>query len=290
MSQLSISSIQSYRMLAFLPTTFIAVFRGRKGAFISWVLTTIGMIGFLFVPHNADLLREGTNAWLFGSIDGLILTMIIGQFFHMSSQLSFVHTRLALAHTELQQKTLDLEVLNGQLQEMVVTDPLTELPNHRAMAMALEQEIERSEKDGFSCSLLFLDIDHFKGLNDKYGHPAGDYALHKFSQIAQMQLRATDIVGRWGGEEFIVILPETSLKEAQHIAERLRIAVSQHTFEIERGLHLSCSIGLASYPEQAATGEGLLSTADQAMYLAKHRGRNQVCTAEELQFTPNLVH
>lgn len=169
-----------------------------------------------------------------------------------------------------------IEEKNMRLQALSTTDPLTELPNHRALLARLEQEMERAQRSSRSCSLLFLDLDHFKALNDSYGHRVGDSILRDFAGVLSTNTRSMDTVGRWGGEEFIAMLPEATTNEALEIAERIRTAVSFHSFGSNGGLHLTCSIGVACYPEHGTDQEALINAADQAMYGAKHLGRNQI--------------
>jgi two-component system, cell cycle response regulator len=176
----------------------------------------------------------------------------------------------------LQKQNSLLEVANTRLEALATTDPLTELPNHRALVTTISNEMERAQRYQRSCTLLFFDLDHFKALNDGYGHAIGDEILIAFSHLIRQHIRNIDIVGRWGGEEFLAILPETTQQEASVIAEQLREVVSQQTFNIGGGLHLTCSIGMASYPLHATDLNSLVNAADQAMYAAKRLGRNQV--------------
>lgn len=181
----------------------------------------------------------------------------------------------------VRERTTELEAANLRLQGLATTDPLTGLPNHRALVAALDQEIERSNRFERSCALLFFDLDHFKAVNDVYGHAAGDTALRELSSVIVRSLRGMDTVGRWGGEEFVVILPETDDKEAQLVAERMRSAVAAYSFPIGGGVHMTCSAGIAVYPTDALHRIDLVSAADQAMYAAKRLGRNQVRRADD---------
>ncbi len=179
-------------------------------------------------------------------------------------------------YQEIEEKNARLAENNTRLLTLSTTDPLTELPNHRALLATFKQELERAQRYSRPCSLLFLDLDHFKAFNDGYGHTAGDTVLREFADTLKTTIRSMDTVGRWGGEEFVVILPEATAEEALKIAEKIRKAVSFHSFDINGGLHLTCSIGVACYPEHECEQDALISAADQAMYGAKHLGRNQV--------------
>lgn len=188
--------------------------------------------------------------------------------------------RLEFSNADLERKvearTLSLREANARLEALATTDPLTGLPNHRALVDIIDTEIERAHRYHRHCALLFLDLDHFKALNDGCGHAAGDTALEELGGVVRGGLRGIDIVGRWGGEEFIVLLPETDLASAAGIAERIRSAVAAHLFSSNSGMYLTCSVGVAAYPENAENRAALVSAADRAMYAAKKMGRNQV--------------
>jgi diguanylate cyclase (GGDEF)-like protein len=168
---------------------------------------------------------------------------------------------------------------NARLESLAAADPVTGLPNHRTVVLAFDVECERARRYQRHCTALFLDLDHFKALNDSYGHPAGDAALREFAAVVRTVLRGVDILGRWGGEEFIAMLPETDPDAALAVAERVRAAVAAHTFWSAGGAHLTCSIGVATYPNDAENRDELIEMADRAMYSAKRLGRNQVRTA-----------
>lgn len=188
--------------------------------------------------------------------------------------------KLEASNNELERKveerTVSLQEANVRLAALATTDPLTGLPNHRALVDLLDKELERSHRYHRPCSLLFLDLDHFKALNDSGGHVIGDAVLQELGSVAADCLRGIDTLGRWGGEEFIVLLPETESQGALEIAERLRATISTHLFRAAGGLHLTCSVGIASYPDDATTRAELVDAADRAMYAAKRLGRNQV--------------
>ncbi len=197
---------------------------------------------------------------------------------HMARQLN---AEVQTAYQTLSEKNEALHHANAQLEALATTDPLTGLSNHRALVQELDQELERAQRYPHSSSLLFFDIDHFKALNDGYGHAAGDAILREFGLLVQSIVRSIDIVGRWGGEEFIAILPQIEVREAQTVAERIRASVAEHTFSVGAGMRLTCSLGGASYPADAQERDSLIEAADRAMYAAKHLGRNQVRMAHD---------
>lgn len=190
-----------------------------------------------------------------------------------------LNQELQATRRQLQLNNTELAKANHLLHQQATTDPLTGLPNHRSMTVSLDRELERSGRYGRPCSLLFLDLDHFKALNDSCGHLAGDSALREMVTPISSGLRANDVAGRWGGEEFVVILPETEPIEAMSVAERLRALVGQHPFAPVAGGHLTCSIGVATFPYDASTRDALIGAADKAMYAAKRLGRDQVRSA-----------
>jgi diguanylate cyclase (GGDEF)-like protein len=190
---------------------------------------------------------------------------------------------LRMIQEELTEHVAALKSANARLDALATTDPLTELPNHRAMARNLKDEIERARRHDRPLAVLFCDLDYFKSINDRYGHSSGDDVLQAFAQLAQATLRQHDIVGRWGGEEFVVILPEMDEPAAVQCAERLRMAVASQLFQVSStGIHITCSIGVACYPQDGAERSALVDAADRAMYSAKQSGRNRVCRASQL--------
>ena len=165
------------------------------------------------------------------------------------------------------------EVLINTLSEVARTDSLTGLLNRRGFEERLEDELRRASRTGGSVSLVVGDLDHFKLVNDRYGHHVGDEALRKFSGLVIESKRSIDGAGRIGGEEFALVLPETDAAGAHVLAERLRRTVRDALMEY--GLPLSVSLGVASYPRHGQTSDELLRRADQAMYLAKRLGRDR---------------
>ena len=171
--------------------------------------------------------------------------------------------------------------MRDELRLQATHDALTGLPNHRALIAAIDQELERSKRSGSGFALAFLDLDHFKALNDTLGHGPGDTALHEAGQLIASCLRAVDTVGRWGGEEFVVLLPDTDSDAALQVTERIRAAIASHRYTSCDGPRLTCSIGVATHPDDGTDRDTLLVSADQAMYAAKQLGRNQVIKARD---------
>lgn len=172
---------------------------------------------------------------------------------------------------------VEVEQLNEDLQRLIRIDPLTQIPNRRAMMEALEREYQRFERYGTPFSVVFADIDHFKRINDTCGHLVGDRALQWFSRHLVRNLRRADLVGRYGGEEFVILLTATRAESANRIAEQLRSTLAGLSFP-ETGNAITASFGVATIgPEE--TVESLLNRADGALYRAKKEGRNRVMVA-----------
>ncbi len=171
-----------------------------------------------------------------------------------------------------------------KLQKLAITDGLTKLHNSRSFYSQLEVEVDRFNRYKRSLALLLMDIDHFKQFNDTYGHLEGDKALVKIAQIIKACLRKLDSAYRYGGEEFTVILPETSCEEAQTVAQRIKSALKAENFipQQKKEATITISIGVTEYYSGEQLSE-FIQRADKAMYLSKEKGRNKVTTltAEE---------
>jgi len=175
----------------------------------------------------------------------------------------------------------DRKELENELAEMATRDPLTGLFNRREMSKVLEDEVERAQRYQRPMAVLWIDFDHFKDINDTYGHAAGDSVLRSISRLLLGSVRSVDFVGRFGGEEFVIVLPEMDLDEARDTAERLRRKVAEQPQPLGDGktVPLTISVGVSVYPEHGQNAVALCAAADKAMYLAKDRGRNCVAMA-----------
>lgn len=187
---------------------------------------------------------------------------------------------------------LRLSNLLRLLSERAEVDGLTGLPNRAAFNRRWAAEIQDNLRSGRPLSLAMFDIDHFKKINDTFGHPAGDEVLQEFARLVASSIRSTDVVCRFGGEEFAAILPQTTPEEAQQVCERIRQRLSEQAFNKLPEHRVTVSIGLASAARQApgATTEGWLELADKALYAAKHGGRNRVMATaiDDRTFAGNL--
>jgi len=202
---------------------------------------------------------------------------VLGRGMVVSRDVQGQAVRLVGTNTDIHERKLLEDGLRFQAQ----VDYLTGMANRGHFMHQAEQEIVRARRYGKSPSLLMLDVDLFKQVNDAHGHNAGDAVLTKLAEICRQTLRDVDTVGRMGGEEFAVLLPESGPGEALDVAERLRAAVAATKFPIERGLpiQVTVSIGVGAVVSKDDTIDVILSKADNALYEAKNSGRNRVCVA-----------
>jgi diguanylate cyclase (GGDEF)-like protein len=189
---------------------------------------------------------------------------------------------------ELVVEQAELALINAerflQAREKAFVDDVTSLYNARYLLSALDREVNRASRSENKLSVLFLDLDRFKTVNDRFGHLIGSRVLRELGGLLQESVRAIDTVGRYGGDEFTILLVDTGKDGAMSVADRIRQSVADHAFGAERGLELrlTISVGVATFPLHGETRERLLDLADKAMYLAKALGRNQVCSADDL--------
>lgn len=187
------------------------------------------------------------------------------------SAIKQIQNSLAEAHAQLALKSRELELLS-------VTDRLTGLGNRHKLDERLAHELTRSRRHGTALAVIILDIDHFKAVNDTYGHQAGDEVLAEMAALLQRHSRASDVLGRWGGEEFLLLCPETDESGAVSLAEQLRASIEAARFPALK--RVTASFGVAAW-RPADDGEALLRRADEALYRAKAKGRNRVEAGEE---------
>jgi diguanylate cyclase (GGDEF)-like protein/PAS domain S-box-containing protein len=191
----------------------------------------------------------------------------------------FTSSDMELLATLANQAAIAIErtLLLAELQHQATVDSLTQLLNRRSWLEQSQRIAAMADRTGRPLAVILLDADHFKHINDTYGHDVGDLVLQTISQIVQQTVRRSDIVGRYGGEEFIILLPETNAPTAFQIAERIRTIVANHTVAIKhQQVGMTCSLGLAAAPAGRLDLATLLTQADRALYEAKHAGRNCV--------------
>lgn len=178
-------------------------------------------------------------------------------------------------HLMLRYAFNELKIALNEMERLAKTDGLTGLLNRRSLLEIAEQEFARAQRYNRSLSVLILDIDHFKRINDTYGHPIGDVVIQTVASILNETLREADSVGRYGGEEFVVVLPETTLEQASEVAERIRDQVAKKLISNDfRNLQVTISIGISALKTETHTIDEMLQRADKALYQAKSNGRN----------------
>lgn len=180
--------------------------------------------------------------------------------------------------------------LYARVQRQATTDGLTQLFNHRTGQEKLTEQLRMAERYGRSLAVVMIDVDHFKQINDNFGHPVGDTVLKAVARLIKSNCRDVDLPIRYGGEEFLVVLPEVNKEGAHVVAERIRKSLAQEVIKHESiSLTVTASLGIATFPEHAMDQHHLLELADKALYLSKRLGRNQVHTASDLNFDRNLI-
>jgi len=171
-----------------------------------------------------------------------------------------------------------------KMEKMAVTDGLTRLYNHRYFRDWLEAEIQRTKRIPIKISLILIDIDHFKNVNDTYGHPVGDIVLKKMALILKESIRGSDLAARYGGEEFVLILLDTHAKGAKKFADRVRRLIKGTKIDYPGGsLSISISMGITTFPENAEHIQPLIDGADKALYYSKENGRNKATHINEIK-------
>lgn len=246
--------------------------RGESLVSLIMVLSVCALIFALWLVGSEKIFRGDLSIIYVGGF-ALLMLVVLRQLLALYE--------IGVLQNKLQKRNRSLSLLNDLLEQQAITDSLTGLPNHRELVGRLEEALEEARKTASTCGLIFLDLDHFKDINDRYGHLVGDAVLCECSERVSASLRASDYLGRWGGEEFVAILPGVEPGEALGVAEKIRATIAQDVFADEVGVRLTCSLGVATYPHDAANREDLIKNADRAMYTAKRLGRDQTRMASE---------
>ncbi len=263
-------------------TVNLTSFRGVRG--LATGLTIFGATSVLaFVLAGAELHPETDLPTTLLGITSLasFLWLVAVAAFERSMALHDAREEIRRKEGALQDQLAANESLQHRLREQADRDPLTGLFNRRYLAATMARDLQACVERDRVATVALLDVDHFKRINDTYGHAAGDAVLVALARLLSDGVRATDVVGRYGGEEFLVFLPGCSLEDARHRAESWRQACGALVVNAEgHTLRVTFSVGLASFPEHGATAEVLTRRADEALYRAKKRGRDRVEVAE----------
>ncbi len=243
------------------------------------IVAATGLLSLFVIAASSILLARFVLAPL-RQLESGVMRLGAGEYSHRVS----IRTGDELEHLAgaFNAMAAELEKDYARLEELSTYDGLTGLYNHRMFHRLLGEELVRAKRFDRPMSLLMLDIDHFKQVNDSYGHQAGDMVLRGVSNLLREHSRSIDRVCRYGGEEIMVILPEVATESALVSAERLRQKLEQSAFDVGEGrmVGVTVSIGVASFPFHADEDDGLIHAADMALYAAKNAGRNRVCPAD----------
>jgi diguanylate cyclase (GGDEF)-like protein len=241
-----------------------------RQAVILWAATGAGVTAiFFFLPATIGI-PTATRAECFAAACSFLLT--IGQCAYLGH---FGNSMRARLH----QRTIELRTANQKIEELAQVDELTGLPNRRAIMKMLNDEIVRAQRTNLPCCVAIIDLDYFKRINDQFGHGAGDEALRTFATNLFANLRAMDRLGRYGGEEFLLIMPDTSQGQALQVVDRLRSMVSGLDWSALFGRNnVTMSAGICTVRRYDSASE-VIARADVALYRAKDAGRNRVLAA-----------
>lgn len=266
-------------------TLNITINKGWKGMlpamllFLSGIVIAIAIVGFSFEPATGGpttaLSFVGTAAYLIAT--GNASSVRNNQLRAAREKLRLGEQALHVNNDLLQQQLAEIQVLQDKLKEQAVRDPMTGLFNRRYLDTIVPHELARCGRDGVPLCLMMMDIDHFKHVNDTYGHQGGDEVLKALAGLLIDSVRASDVACRYGGEEFLLLLPNMPVANALLRAEQWRAAFAASAVEFG-GARISAtvSIGIACYPDDGCTGDVLTRCADLALYRAKAQGRNRV--------------
>ena len=230
--------------------------------------------------------RSVGRAVLEGSASALALPIFYADQLHgvlyveTSEPTDFAEEDILLLHTlaDLISVALHNALTLQKAQEQAITDGLTGVKTHRYLMEALSSEWKRATRASRPFSLLLIDLDRFKFVNDFYGHLEGDLVLQRVGQILEQNCRRSDVVARYGGDEFVILMPETGAAQAMQIADKLRPAISDDPLLREKTI--TASFGLACFPIHGSTPQELIQVADASMYLSKHEGGNTISTSD----------
>jgi len=237
-------------------------------------------IYFHLVEYYSMISLSSISVIVFVGIQSVLMSLRYWRSLQTSAQLSVELQWLnGQLEYKVEERTAQLALKNQELEGLARTDALTGLANRRAIDEKLEEEAARCQRSGHTMALALVDLDNFKNVNDEFGHDVGDQVLSGTAETLKKGARIGDFPGRWGGEEFCIILPETNSSRATVIGERLRELIEQQRYGVgERQLSITASIGLALLPEGGSIEEAI-KMADVALYQAKKTGRNKVCSA-----------
>ena len=279
-SRAALSPHQIFR----LPTIYIAVLYGMAvifyysylQSFVMYLLATILLIFIL--PNYQPQVQH--SCYISDAISNGLIAWIVSMVNYYKYVEEFLNKKLIQKKNEqLVEKNEEIKQINQQLEELIIKDDLTKLYNRRKLDEVLQDLQSKADRYDEIFSLILLDLDHFKSVNDNFGHVTGDKVLTEFGKLLKNNVREVDICGRWGGEEFLVICPKTDLESSMKLARRLKSKIENHDFT--KVGQVTSSLGIAVYQDQD-TVESMLKRVDDCLYQAKANGRNTIVNQEEL--------
>jgi len=260
---------------------------------VGGLLLGIGLTAYLLgltIVRPLDRLTAGASRVAAGDLELHLPTVGHGELEHMTQVFNHMVTSLRQGREELAATNVALSAKNEALQELSVTDGLTGLYNRKHLMRCVATEILRARRLNHRFAVLMIDIDHFKGYNDTFGHLAGDRLLTRIAALFRDSVRSIDFAARYGGEEFLLMLCEVGSDGALQVANRIRIRVAQEAFGTEQEpVRVTVSIGVAVFPEHGQAADAIVASADVALYRAKGSGRNQVVVAADDPEKPGSV-
>jgi diguanylate cyclase (GGDEF)-like protein len=271
---------------AFAPVTRL---RNLTVLLVVGVFLVVGFIAYrlaLVIIRPLDRLSKGAAEVAWGDLAVELPATGGGEIGYLTQVFNYMVGRLRAAREELEATHEDLREKNEELERLSVTDALTGLYNRRYLMGTLDHEAQRSERTGQPFTLIMLDVDRFKRFNDTYGHQAGDQVLINVGSVLREATRVVDCASRYGGEEFVVMLPETDVADATDVAERIRATVSERPLIVDgKEAVVTVSVGVAEFPTDGDSVQSVVAAADAALYLAKKQGRNRVTQAKRKSST-----
>ncbi len=238
------------------------------------IFVTAGMKDLL---DQIEGYETGAVDYLMKPFEPVILRSKVRVFRELYQQRKVIEKFYSNLEQLVEERTFELKEANETISRLAATDELTNLSNRRSFNEFLLAGISAARRHGYPLSMIMIDLDHFKNINDTFGHSEGDAVLKAFADLLREMIRVEDVAARWGGEEFIIILPHAALDAAAALSERIRVAFEQHAGKAS-SISLSASFGVVQLQEKD-DGDTLIRRADDALYRAKNEGRNRVVIA-----------
>ena len=277
-------TLSGWQAVAELPRTEgygqIIRLRNFTGGLLAGLFIFVGLLAYvlgLLLVRPIERLASGAKDVADGNFDVKLPVVTGGEVGYLTEAFNKMVERLREGRQKLDETNEELRQTNARLENLSRTDPLTGLFNRRHLMATLDDEVRRSSRNNRAFSILMMDVDHFKSYNDAFGHQAGDEALRKVAAILRATLRSVDCPSRYGGEEFLALLPETGILQAVEVAERVRGLLAEEPLT---GSSITVSIGVAEFPDHGGSLETLIASADAALYHAKRQGRDRVVRAD----------